>query len=243
MIKTFLRFLFLPLWKVIIGGLFAIIQIVVFIFPDWQPILTWPTISKWIPWYWWLIILLVFWLLSTVWEMSRELEKINKKTATKMQQTIEQSGTEGNAFLAARDMSVNIGDTKEKKSIYSINSDRKPIIINQLAQLSTEYTNAKIKFMSLKHKSIAKEINDIFKSANWKTTFIESPQDKDQHNFQIGLEFSGFDSDLVKGVVRCFQISGIKHILQSYKELGVQPENPKYPFSKASIYITIWFED
>jgi hypothetical protein len=68
----FFSIVFYPLWKWF-AGVIAIISVIAFFAPDWQPFLTWPAISKIMPWYWWLLIGVILWALVTVGEAVRRM--------------------------------------------------------------------------------------------------------------------------------------------------------------------------
>ncbi len=73
--KEFLSVVFKPIWTWIIGGIFAILGVLVFFIPDLGSILNWPSLSQNIPGYFWISIAFFIWALGIAWEAARRIVK------------------------------------------------------------------------------------------------------------------------------------------------------------------------
>src|SRR6266545_2332026 len=74
-IKDFLSIVFKPVWTWIVGGVFAVIGLIVFFFPDLGLILNWPSMSNVLPWYFWLSIAIFIWALGVAAEAASRIRK------------------------------------------------------------------------------------------------------------------------------------------------------------------------
>ena len=73
--KEFLSVVFKPIWTWIIGGIFAILGVLVFFIPDLGSILNWPSLSQNVPGYFWISIAFFIWALGIAWEAARRIVK------------------------------------------------------------------------------------------------------------------------------------------------------------------------
>jgi len=110
--KEFIAILLKPGLKLFFGGFMGIVSAIVFFAPDWQPFLSWPTLSKFLAWYWWLILgLLVLWL-ATAWEAAKKISDIkkenNKNAEIKLpiNMTLSNAGNTGHAYNLVGDGNI-----------------------------------------------------------------------------------------------------------------------------------------
>ncbi len=71
--KTFLEIIFKPAWKWLVGMPLEAIGLLTFINPDWGDAINYPAISKYIAWYWFVIVGLIIWGIATAWEATRKI--------------------------------------------------------------------------------------------------------------------------------------------------------------------------
>jgi len=69
--NEFLSILFKPIWTWFIGGILAVVAAVEFFVPSLQSVLTWPAITAFLPWYFWLSLALLIWVIGIAWEVSK----------------------------------------------------------------------------------------------------------------------------------------------------------------------------
>jgi hypothetical protein len=77
--NTFLEIVFKPVWKWLIGMPLEIIGILTFINPDWGNLINYPSISRIISWYWWVIAGLLVWGIGTAWEAAQKIARLREE--------------------------------------------------------------------------------------------------------------------------------------------------------------------
>lgn len=90
--KTFVEVIFKPLWKWLISMPLEIIGLLTFINPNWGNVINYPSLSRDIPWYLFVIIGLIIWGIGTAWEAAKRIQEKDTQTPLQNINNVGESG-------------------------------------------------------------------------------------------------------------------------------------------------------
>ena len=230
MIKTLIEITLKPLWKWYVGILFGLFQAIVFFFPELQPILTWPVISQWLPWYWWIIIFLIIWGIGTTLEATKKIIHLSEIKSNQNSPKIKQTGNDSAAFQSERDLNININPLQKVSNTleYNLSENDWQNLEIALKNHWNEHSGVKLQIANIIYLPFAERLITVFERAGWKTTFANTPIENQTPKFHKGLLVWGYREVFVDSMIDVFRSVGINKIEKRFDVLGFGPENPKY---------------
>ncbi|GJQ36646.1 MAG: hypothetical protein JETCAE01_26560 [Anaerolineaceae bacterium] len=113
-------------------------------------------------------------------------------------------------------------------------------LIQNLKVYAPENANVDITFANIQHQPLAESLKSVFDLAGWETQPLGLPLESYiRDRYFKGIEVKGFSKHLVESVAESLTKAGFSGVYTTINELRVKPENPKYQWSLARIYITI----
>lgn len=112
-----------------------------------------------------------------------------------------------------------------------------------LKKYATEHARVNITFFRREHRKNAGKLAAVFDMAGWDANYNDCPQEGYLRNvFPEGVNVSGVNSYLVDAVCKGITQAGFNGCHTELGKLGIPKDNPKYPFAKQTISITIGYD-
>jgi hypothetical protein len=178
-IKEFLSVIFKPIWTWIIGGFFAIIGVAIFFIPDLGLILNWPSLSKSLPWYFWLSIALFIWSLGIAWESVSRIRK--EPTELKKLGDIRKDG------VAKRNSAFGITTEKEVEQFINDHDQWVRMMLSEVKKLSPAMASELEILDTFPIIALPKVVND--KHSKYLSMFSERLHRLDMFILNLTLEY------------------------------------------------------
>jgi len=102
--------------------------------------------------------------------------------------------------------------------------------------------HVKIILWSNTHRPITDRIANLFEGAGWDVNYNSTPQENYNPHYVSGIQIRAFNAELGRVAADAVMMAATEwDVTITVEELKVQHDNPKYPWSKRSVYVTVGY--